>query len=145
MRILVAQETDSIHRYPILHHRILEALSIGGDDVTVLDYELLWGRKGSWPLWQGRQVWANVSKIHSGSRVTVVRPAMLRVPVLARPSWLLMTWLELWRYFSVAQPVVIVASGIPTSFLARLFARRHRIPFIVHLFDSLHALAEPPV
>jgi len=56
-----------------------------------------------------------------------------------------MTWLELWRYFSVAQPDVIVAYGISNSFLARLFARRHRIPFIVHLFDSLHALAEPPV
>src|SRR4026207_1931788 len=126
MRILVVQRPGWIDRSPILPHRILEALSIGGDDVTVLDYELLWGRKGSWPLWQGRQVWANVSKIHSGSRVTAVRPAMLRVPVLARPSWLLMTWLELWRYFSVAQPDVIVAYGISNSFLARLFAPPHR-------------------
>jgi len=145
MRILVVQETDWMDRYPILHHRILEALSIGGDEITVLDYELLWGRRGSRPLWQGRRVWTNVSKIHADSRVKVVRPAMLRVPGLARPSWLLMTWFELWRYFRAGKPDAVVAYGISNSFLARIFARRHRVPFVFHLFDSLHALAEPAV
>ena len=143
LRILVVQETDWIDRNPILHHRMLESLSIGGDDITVLDYETLWGRSGRLPLWQRRRVWTDVSKFLPSSRIDVIRPAMLRVPGLARLSWLLATWRELRRYMHAGRPDVIVAYGITNSFLARLVARRHRIPFIFHLFDSLHALAEP--
>ncbi len=137
------QETDWIDRNPILHHRMLESLSIGGDDITVLDYEILWGRGGRLPLWQRRRVWTDASKFLPGSRVTVIRPAMLRVPGLARLSWLLATWRELRRYVHAGKPDVIVAYGITNSFLARLVARTLRIPFVFHLFDSLHALAEP--
>jgi glycosyltransferase involved in cell wall biosynthesis len=143
MRILVVQETDWIDRNPILHHRMLEALSIAGDDVTVLDHEILWGRRGLRPLWQPRRVWTDVSKVLPGSRVTVVRPAMLRVPAIARFSWLLTTWLELRRYIRTERPDVIVAYGLSNAFIALLYARRHRIRFVFHLFDSLHALAEP--
>ena len=143
LRILVVQETDWIDRNPILHHRMLESLSVGGDDITVLDYEILWGRSGMRPLWQRRRVWTDVSKFLPGSRINVIRPAMLRVPGLARLSWLLATWRELRRYVRAGRPDVIVAYGITNSFLALLVARRHRIPFIFHLFDSLHALAEP--
>lgn len=145
MRILVVQETDWIDRNPILHHRMLEALSVGGDEVTVLDYEILWGRRGRWPLRQPRLAWTDVSKFLPDSRVTVIRPAMLRVPGLARPSWLVGTLLELRRYFRAGPPDVIVGYGISNSLLAWLFARRHRVAFVVHLFDSLHALAEPAV
>ena len=122
---------------------MLESLSIGGDDITVLDYEILWGGRGLLPLWQRRRVWTDVSKILPGSHINVIRPAMLRVPGLARLSWLLATWRELRRYVHAGRPDVIVAYGITNSVLARLVARRLRIPFIVHLFDSLHALAEP--
>lgn len=139
----MVQETDWIDRNPILHHRMLEALSIAGDDVTVLDYEIFWGRRGTWPLWQGRRVWAGVSKILPGSRVTVIRPAMLRVPGFARLSWLLATLWELRRSIRDGKPDVIIAYGISNSFLARLYARRHHIRFVFHLFDSLNALAEP--
>jgi glycosyltransferase involved in cell wall biosynthesis len=143
MRILVVQETDWIDRNPILHHRMLETLSIGGDDITVLDHEILWGRRGFLPLWQPRRVWADVSKVLPGSRITVVRPAMLRVPGIARLSWLLTTWLELTRFIRAKKPDVIVAYGLSNAFIALLYARRHHIPFVFHLFDSLNALAEP--
>jgi glycosyltransferase involved in cell wall biosynthesis len=143
MRILVVQETDWIDRNPILHHRMLETLSIGGDDITVLDHEILWGRRGFLPLWQRRRVWADMSKVLPGSRITVVRPAMLRVPGIARLSWLLTTWWELTRFIRARKPDVIVGYGISNSFIALLYARKHHIPFVFHLFDSLHALAEP--
>lgn len=143
MRILVVQETDWIDRYPILHHRMLEALSIAGDEVTVFDYEISWGRTGILPFWQRRRIWPNTSKFLPGSRITVIRPAMLRVPGLARPTWLLATWWELRRFIRSTRPDVIVGYGISNSFLARLYARKYRIPFVFHLFDSLNALAEP--
>jgi glycosyltransferase involved in cell wall biosynthesis len=143
LRILVVQETDWIERYPILHHRMLEALSLRGDDVTVLDYEILWGRAGRRPIWQGRRVWKNVAKIMPGARVTVIRPAMLRIRGVARFTWLLTSWLELRRYLRSGTPDVIVAYGISNSALARIMTRRRQIPFVFHLFDSLYALAEP--
>ncbi len=144
MRILVVQETDWIDRNPILHHRMLEALSIAGDDITVLDYEILWGRHGVLPLWQRRRVWRDASKLLPGSRIVVVRPGMLRIPGIARVSWLVATWFELLRYLRAGTPDVIVAYGISNAFLAALLARRRRIPFVFHLFDALHAIAEPP-
>ena len=143
LRVLVVQETDWIERFPILHHRMLEALSVQGDDVTVMDYEIHWGRSGRLPIWQGRRVWKDATKIIPGSRVTVVRPGMLRIPGLARVSWLLTTWLELRKYLRAGRPDVIVAYGISNSALARILTRRDHIPFVFHLFDSLHALAEP--
>lgn len=143
LRILVVQETDWIERYPILHHRMLETLSVRGDDVTVLDYEIHWGRTGRLPIWQARRVWENTAKLVPGARVTVIRPAMARIPGVARVSWLLTSWLELRRYVRAGEPDVIVAYGISNSFLARILARRRHIPFVFHLFDSLHALAEP--
>jgi glycosyltransferase involved in cell wall biosynthesis len=145
LRILVVQETDWVDRNPILHHRMLEAMSIGGDEITVLDHEIFWGRGGRFPLWRRRRVWTEHSKILPGSRITVIRPGMLRIPGIARVSWLITTWFELRRYIRAGRPDAIVAYGISNSYLARILARRHGIPFVFHIFDSLHALAEPAV
>ena len=122
---------------------MLETLSIQGDDVTVLDYEILWGAAGRTPIFQPRRVWRNVSKLVPGARVTVVRPAMLRIPGIARLSWLMASWLELRRYLRRGRPDVILAYGITNSLVASILARRRGIPVVCHLFDSLHALAEP--
>ena len=143
MRILVVQETDWIERNPILHHRMLESLALAGDEVLVLDYEIHWGRKGRRPLLQPRREINDATKFHAGSGVRVVRPAMLRVPGLARPSWLLTTTLELVRAFRTFRPDVVVAYGLSNAFVARLLAAAYRVPFVFHIFDSLHALADP--
>jgi len=143
VRILVVQETDWIERNPILHHRMLESLALAGDEVLVLDYEIHWGRKGRWPLVQARQEIRDSTKFHAGSGLRVVRPAMLRVPGLARPSWLLATTLELVRAFRGFRPDVVVAYGLSNALVARLLAAAYRVPFVFHIFDSLHALAEP--
>jgi len=68
---------------------------------------------------------------------------MLRVPGLARPSWLLTTTLELVRAFRSFRPDVVLAYGLSNAFVARLLAGAYRVPFVFHIFDSLHALAEP--
>jgi glycosyltransferase involved in cell wall biosynthesis len=143
MRILVVQETDWVERNPILHHRMLESLALAGDEVLVLDYEIHWGRKGRRPILQARREISDSTKFHAGSGLRVVRPAMLRVPGLARPSWLLTTTLELVRAFRTFRPDVVVAYGLSNAFVARLLAAGYRVPFVFHIFDSLHALAEP--
>lgn len=143
MRILVVQETDWIDRNPILHHRMLESLALAGDEVLVLDYEILWRSKGRRPLVQGRREILDSTKFFPGSGVRVVRPAMLRIPGLARPSWLAMTTIELIRAFRGFRPDVVVAYGLSNALVARLLAAAFRVPFAFHIFDSLHALADP--
>jgi glycosyltransferase involved in cell wall biosynthesis len=144
MKILVVQETDWVERNPILHHRMLETLALEGDEVLVLDYEIHWRRKGWWPLVQPRREIRDSTKFHADSGVRVVRPAMLRIPGVARPSWLFTTTVELIRAFRTFKPDVVVAYGLSNAFVARLLAGVYRVPFIFHIFDSLHALADPP-
>ena len=139
----MVQETDWIDRNPILHHRMLESLALAGDEVLVLDYDILWRRRGSRPLLQRRRVVRDVAKFHPGSGVVVVRPAMLRVPILARPTWLAMTVIELIRAFRAFKPDIVVAYGISNALVARLLSRWYRVPFVFHIFDALHGIAEP--
>lgn len=143
MRILVVQETDWIERNPILHHKMLESLALAGDEVLVLDYDILWRRKGRRPVVQGRREIHDSVKFFAGSGLVVVRPAMLRMPGLARPTWLVMTTIELLKAFRRFKPDVVVAYGISNALVARAFAILFRVPFVFHSLDVLHALAEP--
>jgi glycosyltransferase involved in cell wall biosynthesis len=143
MKILVVQETDWLTRYPILHHRMLEALSLAGHRITVIDYDILWRQKGRLPLVQRRQEWPNCAKIFDQSAVTVIRPAMIRLPGIARLSWLVANLAELRRLLE-ERPDVVVAYSISNAFLAQLLARRRGIPFVHHVMEPLHTHAEFP-
>lgn len=143
MRILAVQETDWLDRNPILHHRMLESLAVAGDEVLVLDYDILWRSKGRWPLVQRRRVVRDSAKFIRHSGVVVVRPAMVRLPGLARPSWLAMTAIELVRAFRSFKPEVVVAYGLSNALVARVLAAITRTRFVMHSFDVLHAIAEP--
>lgn len=143
MKVLVVQETDWIERNPILHHRMLESMALAGDAVLVLDHDILWGTKGRHPIVQRRREHHDVTKFYAGSGVRVIRPAMLRIRGLARPSWLAATTIELIRAFRGFKPDVVVAYGLSNAFVARALAGWYRVPFVFHIFDALHAIAEP--
>jgi glycosyltransferase involved in cell wall biosynthesis len=145
MRILAVQETDWIDRNPILHHRMLEALSTLGHEVRVVDFEILWRQRGWLPLWQRRREIYHVHRFFDDTNVTVIRPAMLRIPGLGRPSWLGANWAELSQQFDSFRPDVVVAYSISNAYLALLLARKYRVPFVYHLLDALHTLVEPPL
>jgi len=145
MRILAVQETDWIDRNPILHHRMLEALSRNGHEVKVVDFEISWRQRGWRPLWQRRREMLHAQRFFDDATVTVVRPAMLRIPGLGRPSWLVANWAELARQFETFRPDVVVAYSISNAYLALHLARRYGVPFVYHLLDALHTLVEPPL
>lgn len=143
MRILAVQETDWIDRNPILHHRMLEALTLSGHEVTVVDFDILWPQKGRLPLWQGRTEVIDCHKFFENSSVRVVRPPMVRVPGLGRPSWLAANWTELKRLIRSEQPDVVLAYSISNAYLALRLAHSSGVPFVYHLMDALHTLVEP--
>lgn len=144
MRILAVQESDWIERNPIMHHRMLEMLSRSGDEVTVIDFDIHWNRKGRFPIWQKRSVIRGFYKLFQDSDVTIVRPGMLRLPGLGRISWLFGNWREIRRALRQRKPDVIVAYGISNALLASFMARRASVRFVYHVMDALHTLAEPP-
>lgn len=143
MRVLVVQETDWIDRNPVLHHRMLEDLSRRGDEIVVVDFDILWHTKGRRPLLQRRQVITGVTKFFPDAEVKIVRPATLRLPAVARPSWLVANVPELRRMFREFRPEVVVAYSITNAYVALRLARRHGVPFVYHVMDALHTLAEP--
>lgn len=144
MKILVVQETDWVERNPILHHRMIEALSREGHQVTVVDFEILWSSRAGRPPWQPRQVIDNCHKFFDDAQIRVIRSPMLRVPGLGRLSWLVFNSIELRNLIRDQRPDVIVAYSISNAYVALKLARRHGIPFVYHVMDALHTLAEPP-
>jgi len=145
MRILATQETDWISRNPIIHHRLLEWLSTHGSDVRVIDYDIDWAARKGGSILQGRQEFAGVHKYYADARVALVRPAMLRLPLIARLSWLFGNWRELRAIFRDATPDVVIAYGISNALLTLGFCRVRRRPFVYHIMDALHTHADAVV
>ncbi|GAG03665.1 unnamed protein product, partial [marine sediment metagenome] len=82
MKILITQETDWLKRNPAQQHHLAEMLSLRGHEIRAIDYELLWKTQGKKELYSRRQVFNNVSKIHNGAKVTVIRPSIIKIPCL---------------------------------------------------------------
>lgn len=143
MNILVVQETDWVDRNPILHHRMLELLSLRGEKITVIDFDILWHQKGRFPLWQPRWETKDIHKFFADSTITLIRPPMLRMPGLGRLSWNIANWPELRRLFQQQKPDIVVAYSISNALLALKLARRHGVPFVFHVLEALHTHAEP--
>ncbi|OLC19692.1 MAG: hypothetical protein AUH33_05245 [Chloroflexi bacterium 13_1_40CM_68_21] len=141
MRILATQETDWISRNPIIHHRLLEWLSTHGSEVRVIDYDIDWAKKAG-PIRQGREEFPGIHKYYADARIRLVRPAMLRLPLIARLSWLFGNWRELRAIFRDATPDVVIAYGISNALLTLGFCRARRRSFVYHVMDALHTHAD---
>jgi glycosyltransferase involved in cell wall biosynthesis len=144
VRILAVQETDWIDRNPVLHHRMLEDLSRSGHEVTVVDFDILWHKKSRRPLIYRRQRITNCHKHFDDSTVAILRPTMLRLPGLSRPTWLADNWLILREQLRSYRPDVVVGYSISNSYLAMRLAAALNVPFVYHVLDALHTLGEPP-
>ena len=80
MKILLVQESDWIKRGPHQQHQLIDRLSLKGHQIRAIDYEILWRAQGKKELYSRRQVFDNVSKIHQGAKVTLIRPGMIKSP-----------------------------------------------------------------
>ena len=82
MKILIIQDTDWLKRNPHQQHHLAERLLLKGHEIRVIDYEILWRSEGKKELFSKRQVFHNVSKIFKDAGITVIRPAILKIPIL---------------------------------------------------------------
>ena len=140
MRILIIQETDWLKRGPHQQHHLAEIMSLRGHEIRVIDYELLWRSESKRGIMARREVFRDVSKIHDNAGVSVVRPPMIKLPLLDNLSILLFHTNEINRQIEEFVPDVIIGFSIINSYLADRAAHRKGIPFVYYWIDVLHRL-----
>lgn len=140
MNILLVQDSDWLLRGPHQQHHLMEKLALKGHEIRVIDYEILWKARGKKQLYSGRQVLDNVSKVHQGAEVTVIRPGIIKIPWLDYLSLLFTHRKEIERQIKEFFPDVIIGLGILNAFLAVKAAKRNKIPFVYYWIDVLHRL-----
>jgi glycosyltransferase involved in cell wall biosynthesis len=140
MKILIVQESDWIERGPHQQHHLADRLSTRGHEIRVIDYEILWQEKKQGKLFSRRQVFEHVWKIDPAARITVVRPGIIKVPILNYISLIFTHYREIQRQLDEFKPDVIVGFGILNNYLALQLGRRRHIPFVYYWIDVLHRL-----
>jgi len=140
MRILITQDTDWIKRNPGQQHHLAERLLLRGHEIRVIDYEILWRTDGKRELFSKRQVYYNVSKIFKDASITVVRPRILKIPILDYISMLFTYNSEIDRQIEKFKPDVVIGHSILTNYLSMRLSKKRGIPFIFHMTDAQHTI-----
>lgn len=139
MRLLFIQETDWLKRNPHQQHHLAEMLSLRGHEIRAIDYEFLWKTQSKREFYSRRKV-LNVSKIHDGAKILLIRPGVIKIPFLDYASLVFSHQKEIGRQIEEFAPDVIIGWSILNSYLARRAANKSKIPFLYYLIDVLHRL-----
>lgn len=141
MRILVVQESDWIQRGPHNSHHLMERLSAKGHEIRVIDYEILWNeRKNEKDLISKRKVFYNQHKSIDDGNITVIRPPIVKLPILNYVSLLYTHYNEIKKQIESFKPDVIVGLGILNANIAIKLSKKYNIPFVYYIMDLLHGL-----
>jgi glycosyltransferase involved in cell wall biosynthesis len=140
VKILIVQESDWLKRGPHQQHQLADRLSLRGHQIRVIDYEILWRERAKEGLYSKRQVFENVSKISEKAKATVIRPSIVRIPLLDYVSLIFTHKKEIEHQIKVFSPDIIIGFSILNSYLALKAANRNGIPFIYYWIDVLHRL-----
>ncbi len=140
MRILVVQDADWGAKGPHQQHHLFERLQIMGHHIRIIDYETFWKRNLTGGILARRKEYYASGKVVSTSRLLVVRPTMLRIPLLCYLTTLLFNYFEIRKQISEFRPDVIVGWGLLSSLVSLRVAKEYGIPFVFYVIDSLHSL-----
>ncbi|MFW9887433.1 MAG: glycosyltransferase [Candidatus Thorarchaeota archaeon] len=140
MRILVVQESDWLRRGPHQQHQLMERLQQRGHDVRVIDYEIAWRENSNREFFASKTVLRAPGKVSDRVLTTIIRPAMIRAPLLCYLLIPIFHSLEIIRQIKSFKPDIIMGMGILNTLSAALIAKLYRVPFLYYLIDSLHTL-----
>jgi glycosyltransferase involved in cell wall biosynthesis len=140
MKILITQDTDWIKRNPGQQHHLAERLILRGHEIRVIDYEILWRTEGEKELLSRRRVFHNVSKIFKDAGITVIRPGILKIPILDYVSMLFTYHNKITKQIKEFMPNVVIGHSILTNYLAMRLSKKTGIPFVFHMTDAQHTI-----
>ena len=114
-------------------------LSLRGHEIRVIDFEILWRTQGKRELYSEREIFNNVSKIHDGARITVIRPGIVKIPLMDYVSMIPAHKKEIERQIREFAPDIILSFGI-VAYVAGRAAKKSNIPFVYYWIDVSHRL-----
>ncbi|MFC2050533.1 glycosyl transferase GT4 family protein, partial [Chloroflexota bacterium] len=109
MKILIIQESDWLKRGPHQQHQLADRLSLRGHQIRVIDYEILWREQGKRELYSKRQILEGVWKINSSANVTVIRPSIIKIPLIDYVSIAFTHGREINRQIEGINPIILSA------------------------------------
>src|SRR6516225_5156557 len=145
MRILVVHEVNYLSK-TIYEFQILpEILSLLGHSVTIVDYNDSWRTEhNGMGILSPRRVFPAVHRAYDRARISLYRPAMIRIPGLSRISGAVNSGLEVERLLMQGPFDAVLLYGMPTVGIQTLVsARLHGVPVAFRSIDVSHELVPP--
>src|SRR3989441_3151076 len=136
VRILVLQESDWIERGPHQSHHVLERMVQRGHEVRVIDFEIGWRDHASTAIIAPRKVFTPPPKVIQGSRITVMRPTVVRLPTVEYASLIVTHRREIRRQIQEFRPAVVLGFGLLNAFVGIRVARRAHHSFVYSLSEE---------
>lgn len=137
MKVLYVQDNDWIRRNPDQHIHLTERLVLKGHEVRAIDYETRWRTEGKKELISKRQVF-QIARLFKDAYVQVIRPGILKIPILDYASLLFTYSGEINRQIREFKPDVIIGDSILTTYLGYRAARKHNILTVYYTLDVSH-------
>jgi glycosyltransferase involved in cell wall biosynthesis len=105
-----------------------------GHEVRVIDYEISWQTEKTGKLFSERKV-VNVARIFKNANHTLIRPSILRIPVLDYFSMLFTYKKEIKTQIREFKPDIIIGDGILTPHIAFGLAKKNKIKIVYYCID----------
>lgn len=129
-------ESDYLERGPHHKHHLMERLAKKGHEIRIIDYELLWRQHKIKEIISKRKVLRNVNKLTGGGNIMVIRPPIIKIPILEYISLIYTHRKEIKRQIEEFNPDVIVGWDILNANVAVKLATKSRIPFLLYIVDE---------
>jgi glycosyltransferase involved in cell wall biosynthesis len=138
--ILLIQDTDWILRGPHQQHHIFERLDQDEYSIWVVDFEILWDKQRTGALFQKQRIFNNITHVME-NKIEIVRPAMIRIPLLDKLTIPIFHTRVINRLIKQKKINLIVGQTILNTICGLFLSKIYKIPFIYHVMDSIHSIA----
>lgn len=144
MNILVVQESNWIAKGPHQSHHLMERLVARGHEVRVIDFDIVWRKNPGRRILSPRFEVRTPPKVIPDAYITVIRPAIIQLPLLEYVSLIYSHREEITHQLDTFKPDVVIGFGILNARIAISECRARNIPFVYYIIDELHRLVPQP-
>jgi glycosyltransferase involved in cell wall biosynthesis len=147
MKILIVHEVNYLKKIIYEFQILPEILSMLGHEVTIIDYDDTWKTSSNGEASSLKtRVHQRVHRAYDAASVTVVRPGMIRLPLVSRVSAAVTSGIEAYRFLRDYSPDGVLLYGLPTVGIQTLLAaRQFGVPVIFRSIDILNQLVPSKV
>ncbi len=143
-KILVVQESNWIAKGPHQSHHLMERMVSRGHEVRVIDFDIVWRNNPERKILSPRLEVRTPPKVIPDAYITVIRPAIIQLPLLDYTTLLYSHRNEIIHQLDTFKPDVVIGFGILNARIAISQCHARNIPFVYYIIDELHRLVPQP-